>query len=270
MKYTMAQRKLDEFKMILSDEEDKSYLTPLSLVEEIVKRKDDSLQAYQWVHSIEDKELLDMVPCCKINPKYIGCMMCEDYKAKNIDNPSFAEKIRKIEYCQKECPICPLVMKAIKIYLFEQECLIDEGNIKTKDKYFVVALYSNVTDGSTKYMMEQLTKNFKKLYPKGFDAVATIFGFTKDENNSVELHGLIRYDFKSKYRICEKASHIKNKIRNAEDRSVYDRPFTFKSITNATSKPKYRTTRRNLVEREYYRILSLSNAQGDPIEKFTT
>lgn len=68
--------------------------------------------------------------------------------------------------------------------------------IDTNDRYLSIYLTSEPTDGSIQYITVILTKIFKQMFPPSF----RIYSTTIQENNSVILNGLIKYDENNMFR----------------------------------------------------------------------
>jgi hypothetical protein len=89
---------------------------------------------------------------------------------------------------------------------------INREFINTNDKYYFILLTSHRDDGSNSYIVDELSKNFRSMFPNSFPAIAYCYSIGLTSENIPYLNGLIRYDSKGKYRISPKSSHIKNTI----------------------------------------------------------
>ncbi len=138
--------------------------------------------------------------------------------------------------------------------------------INTNDKYFNVILTSKLEDGSTNYVTHILIKNFKQMFPLSYNAKAWIYSISTNEDTSLKLEGLIRYDSNNKHRITPKSSHIKNYIKSEYSQQKNHRPYNVESLTNYSNK-RYITVLSKVIAT--YNYISRDNSSvGDPISLF--
>lgn len=141
----------------------------------------------------------------------------------------------------------------------------ENETIATNDKYFEVTLTANETDGEDIYIIDALVKNFRQMFPPSYRANAWVYGIEYTEGIP-QLHGLIRYDEKNKYRITPKSTHIKNIIVSQYTGTKEERMYRVENLTKYEDK-KYKTVK-SKVEERYRFVTKQGKVTGDTIDRF--
>lgn len=293
-----TQRKLEEIKtqLLARDHEIEGiYFSHLDSISEMIGQHD----SFGDQSSDDALTKLYAAPAC--TEHNIKCYMCHKYKTHHISDVSMVSAILNQDFCRHHCAYCASarhVTKELERQLASERDLVEKRALSlagfciprsgvrnpsilipnlslnillnTTDKYYTVLLTAERSDGSDGHIMAQLTKNFHKLYPKCFPVAAAAYSFHSISNNTdgtPTLHGLIRYNCNSKYRISDRSTHIKNIIKIENEKSRLPRHFVFECITNCDNQ-RNRMTKKYEVERAYQFLESHGNVWGDALELF--
>jgi hypothetical protein len=112
-----------------------------------------------------------------------------------------------------------------------------DETLKNNDKYFFIGLYAEREDGTDDYIRIMLIKNFNHMVTQSNPAIATCYVIGLNEQKVPYLHGIIRFDTNSKYRVSTKSPQFKNIITSMDGKFKNLRHF------EVDNKTKYHNNR---------------------------
>lgn len=89
---------------------------------------------------------------------------------------------------------------------------VNQGNPKVMgDHYYYITLTAKETDGDKDYVIEQLVKSFRKMFPRCTHPKSYVYVIEMTEQGVPHLHGMIRYT--GDYAQCPTSKHFKHKVK---------------------------------------------------------
>ncbi|CAH6419296.1 Hypothetical protein HVR_LOCUS497 [uncultured virus] len=140
-------------------------------------------------------------------------------------------------------------------------------DIILNDHYYWIILKSSIDDGSEKYIISELIRNFKKMYPPCTSPKAHVYSIKHESNNSPSLYGLIRYNgLPSPYKMSASSAIFSHVIKQETTNIKQYREKKIKRLTIYISK-KFQTNRQKILNK-WNKITSSGEVVGNTLENF--
>jgi hypothetical protein len=141
----------------------------------------------------------------------------------------------------------------------EEEIPID-NDILLKYRYYYVILSSDIEDGSETHIKAELTRNFNRLTAPSALVTASIYTITRNENDAIELYGLLKQKTGTgSICISNKSTIFRNNVKKEGTKKSNERPKHIINHTKYVSK-EFKTEKSTIVD-----LWNQINNRGSPI-----
>lgn len=202
--------------------------------------------------------------CMANDDPILFCMdECDTCLGKRTAEKEFSIKLAKKEHLKM------LYMKnavSSDICKRKETITFNEG-VLIGDRYYLVKLSSDKSDGDDEYIKKCLTENFMKLLTPSTLIKSKIYTVKKSGSGEMELTALMRQQTPSGC-ISNTTNIFKNKIKSQHGHQKYNRPKSIKNFTKYVNRG-YQTNKDKIIK-YWNEIYDAELSMGDPIENFLT
>lgn len=192
--------------------------------------------------------------------KYVSDILLDSSKIEcQFDCELCYSQDNPIVYCNHGCYVCDILKENIKTVISNNSkrqykkilYLKDAAKINTSindnrlvtyyddillgDRYYLITLLSNKSDGNECFIRSELIRNFNRLFAPSIMVKFYKYSIISDEKNNLKLIGLIRQQGTGVKCISEKSNFFKNNFKIKKSNLSIDRPKFIKKYTKFSS-----------------------------------